>query len=85
MAKASLLELGPTATNMISQKMVEYKNKEVAEYDEIIYDMDPNEPKVATGGQGVTSIHSTSFKDFLLKEELQRAITDCGFELPSHV
>ncbi len=28
-------------------------------------------------------IHSTSFRDFLLKPELQRAITDCGFEHPS--
>lgn len=28
-------------------------------------------------------IHSTGFKDFLLKPELLRAITDCGFEHPS--
>ena len=28
-------------------------------------------------------IHSTGFRDFLLKEELLRAITDCGFEHPS--
>jgi ATP-dependent RNA helicase UAP56/SUB2 len=28
-------------------------------------------------------IHSTGFKDFLLKPELSRAITDCGFEHPS--
>lgn len=28
---------------------------------------------------------STGFKDFLLKPELQRAITDCGFEHPSEV
>lgn len=28
-------------------------------------------------------IHSTGFKDFLLKDELVRAITDCGFEHPS--
>ncbi|KAF2666444.1 DEAD/DEAH box helicase [Microthyrium microscopicum] len=30
-------------------------------------------------------IHSTSFEDFLLKPELTRAITDCGFEHPSEV
>ncbi|EHA25503.1 hypothetical protein ASPNIDRAFT_56669 [Aspergillus niger ATCC 1015] len=30
-------------------------------------------------------IHSTGFRDFLLKEELLRAITDCGFEHPSEV
>jgi ATP-dependent RNA helicase UAP56/SUB2 len=30
-------------------------------------------------------IHSTGFKDFLLKPELIRAIVDCGFEHPSEV
>ncbi|KAL5414822.1 Suppressor of the cold-sensitive snRNP biogenesis mutant brr1-1 [Paraphaeosphaeria minitans] len=30
-------------------------------------------------------IHSTGFRDFLLKDELIRAITDCGFEHPSEV
>jgi len=30
-------------------------------------------------------IHSTGFRDFLLKPELLRAITDCGFEHPSDV
>jgi superfamily II DNA/RNA helicase len=29
------------------------------------------------------SIHSSGFKDFLLKPELLRAIMDCGFEHPS--
>lgn len=28
-------------------------------------------------------IHSTGFRDFLLKPELLRAVTDCGFEHPS--
>nr|POE79642.1 atp-dependent rna helicase sub2 [Quercus suber] len=28
-------------------------------------------------------IHSTSFKDLLLNPELNKAITDCGFEHPS--
>jgi len=31
------------------------------------------------------SIHSSGFKDFLLKPELLRAIMDCGFEHPSEV
>merc|ERR1719431_1737336 len=31
------------------------------------------------------SIHSSGFKDFLLKPELLRAIVDCGFEHPSEV
>ena len=29
------------------------------------------------------SIHSSGFRDFLLKPELLRAILDCGFEHPS--
>ena len=28
-------------------------------------------------------VHSTGFRDFLLKPELLKAITDCGFEHPS--
>merc|ERR1711977_598109 len=41
-----------------------------------------------TGDKGKGSyvgIHSTGFRDFLLKGELLRAITDCGFEHPSEV
>ncbi len=29
------------------------------------------------------SVHSATFKEFVLRDELQRAITDCGFEHPS--
>ena len=43
---------------------------------------------LAAGGAGdkkgsYVGIHSTSFRDFLLKPELLKAITDCGFEHPS--
>jgi len=31
------------------------------------------------------SVHSSGFRDFLLKPELLRAIVDCGFEHPSEV
>ena len=38
----------------------------------------------AEKGKGsYVGIHSTSFRDFLLKPELLKAITDCGFEHPS--
>lgn len=43
----------------------------------------------ATAGNAVdkkgsyVGIHSTGFRDFLLKPELLRAIADCGFEHPS--
>lgn len=40
--------------------------------------------KAADKGKGsYVGIHSTGFRDFLLKGELLRAITDCGFEHPS--
>ena len=39
--------------------------------------------KKATGGY--VSIHSSGFRDFLLKPELLRAIVDCGFEHPRYV
>jgi len=37
-----------------------------------------------SGGQYV-GIHASTFKDFLLKPELLRALVDCGFEHPSDV
>lgn len=39
----------------------------------------------AIKGSSYVSIHSSGFKDFLLKPELIRAIMDCGFEHPSEV
>jgi ATP-dependent RNA helicase UAP56/SUB2 len=36
-------------------------------------------------GDGLLTVHSVTFKDFLLKPEILRAIYDCGFELPSEV
>lgn len=33
--------------------------------------------------KGYVGIHSSGFRDFLLKPELLRAIGDCGFEHPS--
>ena len=65
------------------------------------YEDDQNEQQVQQAGNGVkastgegakkdikgtyVSIHSSGFKDFLLKPELLRAIMDCGFEHPSEV
>merc|ERR1712159_525225 len=41
--------------------------------------------KDGAGKKGMVQIHSSGFKDFLLKPELLRAIVDCGFEHPSEV
>lgn len=32
-----------------------------------------------------TGVHTQNFRDFLLKQELMRSITECGFEHPSEV
>ncbi|KAK3656584.1 Suppressor of the cold-sensitive snRNP biogenesis mutant brr1-1 [Elasticomyces elasticus] len=37
----------------------------------------------AQGKGSYVGIHSTSFRDLLLKPEIMKAITDCGFEHPS--
>jgi ATP-dependent RNA helicase UAP56/SUB2 len=41
----------------------------------------PNDDKNFRGTYA--TIYTTSFKDFLLKEELKKAIATCGFEHPS--
>jgi superfamily II DNA/RNA helicase len=48
---------------------------------------DANNTAVAVEAKkgGYVSIHSSGFRDFLLKPELLRAIIDCGFEHPSEV
>jgi len=43
-----------------------------------------DEPKAVKKGHYV-GIHASTFKDFLLKPELLRAVGDCGFEHPSEV
>lgn len=60
------------------------------------YEEEDNEPAVDAGQDNAkeqkkdvkgtyVSIHSSGFRDFLLKPELLRAIVDCGFEHPSEV
>merc|ERR1712147_171415 len=44
---------------------------------------DPKKEGVVKGTY--VSIHSSGFRDFLLKPEVLRAIVDCGFEHPSEV
>lgn len=44
---------------------------------------DSKEPSDKNIKKGYVGIHSTGFRDFLLKPELLRAIADCGFEHPS--
>ncbi|KAI5939129.1 Spliceosome RNA helicase DDX39B [Manis javanica] len=65
--------------------------------DNELLDYEDDEVETAAGGDGseapakkdvkgsYVSIHSSGFRDFLLKPELLRAIVDCGFEHPSEV
>lgn len=62
---------------------------ELLDYDEdeepqVPQESTPAPPKKDVKGSYV-SIHSSGFRDFLLKPELLRAIVDCGFEHPSEV
>lgn len=57
----------------------------VEDYPNVDFDVSDNVGATGAGGQGIASVHTTSFKDFLLKEELCRSIADCGFEHPSQV
>ena len=74
--------------NLTSTTMADNENA-----DELL-DYDEEENETTTEGAGVTavkkdvkggyvSIHSSGFRDFLLKPELLRAIVDRGFEHPS--
>jgi hypothetical protein len=69
----------------------EEEEEELLDYDDVA---DAAETAVAPTDDGATDgkdaakkgyvgIHSTGFRDFLLKPELLRAIVDCGFEHPS--
>jgi ATP-dependent RNA helicase UAP56/SUB2 len=62
---------------------------EANEEDALVYDSD-EETKTAADSRDVkkghyVGIHASTFKDFLLKPELLRAVVDCGFEHPSEV
>nr|CAD7397352.1 unnamed protein product [Timema poppensis] len=71
--------------------------KEMADNDDLLDYEDEEQPEpVVVDGSGDTntkkevkgtyvSIHSSGFRDFLLKPEILRAIVDCGFEHPSEV
>lgn len=57
-----------------TEELVDYEEEEVPE---------PEAAKGESVKKGYVGIHSSGFKDFLLKPELLRAIQDCGFEHPS--
>lgn len=61
-----------------------------------LFDYEDDETSIQTGTDNVetndksvdmrgnyVSVHSSAFRDFLLKPEILKAISDCGFEHPS--
>ena len=61
----------------IEEELVDYEEEEEAPV------ADQGAKTGETVKKGYVGIHSSGFKDFLLKPELLRAIVDCGFEHPS--
>jgi len=68
---------------MADEELLDYEEEEQQNENQNGVKAD-GEPKKDLKGTYV-SIHSSGFKDFLLKPELLRAIMDCGFEHPSEV
>lgn len=64
------------------------QGEDVLDYEEIEIEEPAADKKAGADAGGdnkltYSSIHSTSFKDHMLKFELVRALQDCGFENPS--
>lgn len=68
----------------------DHQEDELLDYEEedAEHDQTGNGPEASADAKkavkgSYVSIHSSGFRDFLLKPELLRAIVDCGFEHPS--
>jgi hypothetical protein len=61
-----------------TEELLDYEEEEEAAPDAVAAKTNGETVK-----KGYVGIHSSGFRDFLLKPELLRAIVDCGFEHPS--
>lgn len=63
------------------------EDEDLAEYDDddVVANSSNSKGNPAPQKGSYAGIHSTGFRDFLLKPELQNAISACGFEHPSEV
>lgn len=71
---------------MADEKDVDYHDLEAYESEEEELGEqagDKQQVEVKKDGDSYVTIHSSGFREFLLKPELMRAIADCGFEHPS--
>jgi ATP-dependent RNA helicase UAP56/SUB2 len=72
------------------EDLIDYSDEEIGAANETATAAASNGKKGEAAASGAVDkkgsyvgIHSTGFRDFLLKPELLRAIGDCGFEHPS--
>ena len=65
----------------VEQELLDYEEQE--EQEDVAADAAGDAPVKKDVKGTYVSIHSSGFRDFLLKPELLRSIVDCGFEHPS--
>lgn len=76
---------------MVDRKNATNNVADLPDYEDYVLEQDPDDgaqnghATAAAKPTAYTGVHSTSFKDMLLKPELLQSITDCGFEHPSDV
>merc|ERR1712038_1193194 len=78
------------STEVEATEVAEEEATEAAEEELVDYEEGAEETQTVTKTKEVkkgsyVGIHSSGFRDFLLKQELLLAIQDCGFEHPSEV
>ncbi|KAF4984296.1 hypothetical protein FZEAL_508 [Fusarium zealandicum] len=72
------------------EDLIDYSDEEIGGNETAATTSNGKKGELAAGNNvdkkgSYVGIHSTGFRDFLLKAELLRAIADCGFEHPSEV
>merc|ERR1712063_139351 len=72
-----------TTTMADNEDLLDYEDEEATEQVAVEGAGDAPAKKEVKGTY--VSIHSSGFRDFLLKPEILRSIVDCGFEHPSEV
>ena len=83
---------------MVESKPAGAADDQLPNYEEIEIDLEQEAPACSGNGAAAAAttgtakpttdnvgVHSTSFKDMVLRPELQQSIVDCGFEHPSDV
>ena len=77
----SFIPLSTMTDPVADEHLLDYDEEDAEPEQQTNGDDTGADKKVAKGNY--VSIHSSGFRDFLLKPELLRAIVDCGFEHPS--